>query len=48
MVVELPQNAGWATAPGVEVVVDGNALVVLDDGVGIDAMQTLAHIAESG
>lgn len=46
MLVELPQNAGRAT--GVEVVVDGNALVVLDDGFGIDALQTLAHIAESG
>ncbi|HCF5435857.1 ATP-binding protein [Pseudomonas putida] len=48
MLGELLQNARRAQASHIEVVADGNTLIVSDDGIGIADLQTLIHIADSG
>jgi len=48
MLGELLQNARRAQASHIQVVADGNTLIVSDDGCGIADLQTLIFIAESG
>lgn len=48
MLSELLQNARRAQASTIHVTVDGDTLTVSDDGAGIDDLQTLIFIAESG
>ncbi|KSQ24934.1 ATP-binding protein [Pseudomonas aeruginosa] len=48
MLGELLQNARRAQASHIQVVADGSALIVNDDGCGITDLQTLIFIAESG
>ncbi|HCE6397611.1 ATP-binding protein [Pseudomonas sp. P1B16] len=48
MLGELLQNARRAQARHIQVIADGNTLIVNDDGTGIADLQTLIFIAESG
>ncbi|MGP3790495.1 hypothetical protein [Pseudomonas sp. B392_1p] len=48
MLGELLQNARRAQASHIQIVADGDTLIVSDDGIGIADLQTLIHIAESG
>ncbi|MDG9757872.1 ATP-binding protein [Pseudomonas chengduensis] len=48
MLGELLQNARRARASHIQVIADGNTLIVSDDGIGIADLQTLIFIAESG
>ncbi|MDH0425358.1 ATP-binding protein [Stutzerimonas stutzeri] len=48
MLGELLQNARRAQARHIQVIADGNTLIVSDDGTGIADLQTLIFIAESG
>jgi endonuclease YncB( thermonuclease family) len=48
MLGELLQNARRAQARHIHITAEGDTLTVSDDGIGIDDLQTLIHIAESG
>ncbi|WP_269495562.1 hypothetical protein [Castellaniella sp. S9] len=48
MLGELLQNARRAQASHIQITVEGDTLIVRDDGVGIADLQTLIFIAESG
>lgn len=48
MLGELLQDARRAQASHIHVTVEGDALIVSDDGIGIENLQTLIFIAESG
>ena len=48
MLGELLQNARRAQASHIQIIADGNTLIVNDDGCGITDLQTLIFIAESG
>lgn len=48
MLGELLQNARRAQASHIQVIADGNTLIVSDDGIGIADLQTLIFIAEFG
>ncbi|MGU1062132.1 ATP-binding protein [Pseudomonas aeruginosa] len=48
MLGELLQNARRAQANHIDVIADGNTLIVRDNGHGIADMQSLIHLAESG
>ncbi|WP_191831844.1 ATP-binding protein [Pseudomonas fluorescens] len=48
MLGELLQNDRRAQASHIQIIADGNTLIVSDDGIGIADLQTLIHIAESG
>jgi hypothetical protein len=48
MLGELLQHARRARARRIAIVADDHSITVTDDGIGIDDLQTLIHIAESG